>query len=213
MNTKRTLFLIAAAAFLALSAAGCAGSIGVKEAERSKYSLLNRPDELMPQTSNVLANFSLFRQYGKDPQGVLTKLEKIFFAEPRSEYLIALADVSSKLGKRYSGNQDLAIRYHLSAVLYCYCYVALENPADQAYDPSAVLMLRTYNSSLAEVVNYLNERNLLTKNGFELTTAAGQNSSGRPWLACSPASQKGSPSRATVTGAFWIILNGRRVSP
>ena len=158
----------------AIILAGCSGTIQLEESSRSRYSLLNRPDDLMPQTSNVLANFSLFRQYGKDPKGVLTKLEKIFFAEPRSEYLIALADVSSKLGKRFENNPDIAVRYHLSAVLYCYCYVALENPADQAYDPSAVLILRTYNTSLAEVVNYLRERNLLIKNGYELTTAAGQ---------------------------------------
>ena len=171
---SRKVFIFSLAAVFILLVSGCAGTIRVKEANRSNYSLLNRPDDLMPQTSNVLANFSLFRQYSRDPQGVLTKLEKIFFAEPRSEYLIALADVSSKLGKRFSGDPDIAIRYHLSAVLYCYCYVALENPADQAYDPSAVLMLRTYNSSLAEIVNYLRERNLLTKNGYELTTAAGQ---------------------------------------
>ena len=171
---NKRILLIIPALLLAMIISGCAGGIGVKAASRSNYSLLNRPDDLMPQTANVLANFSLNKEYNRNPQGVLTKLEKIFFAEPRSEYLIALADVSSKLGKRFAGDQDLAIRYYLSSVLYCYCYVALENPADQAYDPSAVLMLRTYNSSLAEVIHYLCDRNLLTKNGYELTTAAGQ---------------------------------------
>ena len=43
---------------------GCSGSIGVsKNADRNDYSLLNRPDELMPLTSNVLANYSLYKEY------------------------------------------------------------------------------------------------------------------------------------------------------
>ena len=154
---------------------GCSGSIGVsKNADRNDYSLLNRPDELMPLTSNVLANYSLYKEYYREPHTLLAKLEKIFFADPRSDYLAALADVSSKAGERFKNNPDISARYFLSALLYSYCYLALENPADQGYNPNVILILRIYNSSLTELFCYLKSNGLLNKSSYELTTAAGQ---------------------------------------
>ena len=153
---------------------GCASEIGVAEGNRKNYSLLNRPDELMPLTSNVLANFSLNHVYRKDPNNILQRLEKIFFSEPRSEYLAALADISSKLAQRKQSDPDKAIRYHLSALLYSYCYLAVENHVEQEYNPNAVLVLRIYNSSLTELFPYLKSRGLLNKNGYELTAAGDQ---------------------------------------
>lgn len=170
---KRINFL--SALVLVFLLAGCASRITVvPQNDRSSYSLLNRPDQLMPLTSNVLANYSLNRDYRTQPHILLAKLEKIFFNEPRSEYLAALADVAGKTGMRYKGTPDLAVRYHLSALLYSYCYLALENPAEQEYNPNAVLILRIYNNALAELFCYLNGRGLLHKNSYELTTASGQ---------------------------------------
>ena len=166
-------FLIAAAA--ASVFCGCSGSIGIgKNADRNDYSLLNRPEELMPLTSNVLANYSLYKEYHREPHTLLAKLEKIFFTDPRSDYLAALADVSSKAGERFKDDPDLSSRYYLSALLYSYCYLALENPAEQGYNPNVILILRIYNSSLTELFCYLQNNDLLNKSSYELTTASGQ---------------------------------------
>ena len=168
---KNLLYIFIALFFIC----GCSRSIIAEhESDRSKYSLLNRPDALMPLTSNVLANFSLYKDYYRDPQNLLSRLENIFLNEPRSDYLAALADVSGKIGERYKSDSDKAVRFHLSALLYSYCYFALENQENQQYNPNAVLLLRIYNNSLTELFSYLKERNLLNKNGYELTAAAGQ---------------------------------------
>lgn len=168
----RAVFVLSVSAMLLLC--GCVSEIGVSAGNRNSYSLLNRPDALMPLTSNVLANFSLHRLYQKEPHNILPRLEKIFFSEPREEYLAALADISSKIGQRYKNKPALAVRYHLSALLYSFCYLAVETPSGQEYNPNAVLILRIYNNSLTELISYLKGRELLDKNGFEITAAGGQ---------------------------------------
>ena len=168
----RTLLLFFAVLLLSC---GCTRNVGViKESDRRNYSLLNRPDELMPLTSNVLANFSLYKSYYREPENLLSKLENIFLNEPRSEYLAALADISCKMGERYQSSKDKSIRFYLSALLYSYCYFVLENQQSQQYNPDAVLLLRIYNTSLTELFGYLKERGLLSGKGYGLTTAAGQ---------------------------------------
>ena len=66
------------------------------------------------------------------------------------------------------------MRYHLSALLYSFCYLAVETPSGQEYNPNAVLILRIYNNSLTELISYLKGRELLDKNGFAITAAGGQ---------------------------------------
>ena len=174
-STEKKIIYCFIAMVFAAAISGCTTAIGISSNnDRNSYSLLNRPDDLMPLTSNVLSNYSLYRDYRREPHSVLTKLEKIFFTDPRSDYLAALADVSSKIGQRYKSQPDIAARYHLSALLYSYCYLALEDPAEQKYNPNIVLMLRIYNCSLTELFCYLKDKSLLNKSNYELATASGQ---------------------------------------
>ena len=173
LNVKHTVYI--SFLLIAVALSGCTHAIGIKSnSNRGNYSLLNRPDDLMPLTSNVLANYSLYRDYRKEPHILLSKLEKIFFTDPRSDYLAALADVSSKIGQRYEKQPDIAARYYLSALLYSYCYLALENPSEQEYNPNIILLLRIYNYSLTELLYYLQNNGLLNKSNYELATASGQ---------------------------------------
>ena len=81
MKLKKILNLFAAL-IIAISFTGCAKNIFVSpQLDRSGYSLLNRPDDLMPLTSNVLSNFSLYRKFHREPDTLLATLEKIFFTE------------------------------------------------------------------------------------------------------------------------------------
>ncbi len=166
--------LLSALLFLA----GCSGEITVVDAthrERIEYGANTVNGDMLQETKNLLANFLLTELYEEEPEEVIPRLEQLFRAESRPEYLSALADVALNLGLRFAGKPDTAIRYYLSAAAYSYGYLlAIDKPGEDPYNADRVGMMHIYNIAVTEIFDYLRERKMWKNRGFTLATAGGQ---------------------------------------
>ena len=168
------------AALVLTGGAGCvSGDVTIRKvapAERFEYSssMLVSHDQLMPSSINVLSNFLLNDLYRDYPERLLEKLEKLYLIEKQNIYVETLADCSLNLGRRFSSDPDVAVRYYLSAVLYSYNYLVNLDKLESVYHPSRLGMLRVYNLALTELFLYLENKHIERSSGFELTAAGGQ---------------------------------------
>ena len=156
---------------------GCSTEISVVKTDRHHYFLAeagNANKDLLPATSNLLANFLLRVDYENNPEQLLLKLRSIFAREHRSEYLAAMADTSLNFGHRYasSGKMEKAARYYLSASIFSYAYLALlDQPEKQPYSADRVQVMQIYNRAISEFFSYLSKRDLIRKDGYTIFTA------------------------------------------
>lgn len=169
----------AAAAWFAvlLFLAGCAGEIGVVRvgaSGRAEYGSRVTARGISQETGNLLGNFLLEEAYEKQPFVLIAELEKLFWEEPRPEYLTSLADCALNIGLRES-DPDTAARFFLSSALYSCSYLALlDRPDQKPYNAERLAMMRTYNLAISELFDYLNKRGLALKSAFSLNAAGGQ---------------------------------------
>ena len=160
-----------------LLAGGCSSEISVVKTDRQQYFLSeagNANKDLLPATSNLLANFLLREDYENDPEQLLLKLRSIFTREPRAEYLAAMADAALNSGHRYasSGETEKAARYYLTSAMFSYAYLALlDQPEKHPYSADRVQVMQIYNRAISEFFSYLSERNLIRKDGYTIFTA------------------------------------------
>lgn len=157
---------------------GCSHEVGIRKATDSeKFAYCSTQisgGELSPDTVNLLGNYSLNELLDDDPERLISELTKLFSREPRVRYLTALADVSLHSGRRLrSSDRDLAARYFLNAATYSYAYFWTCDPDASPYDPTGIRMVLIYNSAVSELFDYLCERRLLEKSGFELSCVLG----------------------------------------
>ena len=156
---------------------GCSTDISVVKTDRHHYFLSeagNANKELLPATSNLLANFLLREDYENNPEQLLLKLRSIFVRELRSEYLAAMADTALNVGHRYasSGEMDKAARYYLSASIFSYAYLSLlDQPEKYPYSADRVQVVQIYNRAISEFFSYLSKRDLIRKDGYTIFTA------------------------------------------
>jgi len=157
---------------------GCSTEVGIRRAtreERRDYSAAQLLEgELSGDTVNLLGNFSLNELLDDDPERLIAELSKLFFREPRVEFLTALADVSQYTGHALlSRDRETAIRYFLGAAIFTTAYFNLSEKRSSGYDPTGVRMILIYNEVVSELFDYLSSRRLLDKSGYELVSVLG----------------------------------------
>ena len=165
--------MTALAAFALIWCCGCESEVGVRAAtaaERREYSSMQiSGGELSDDTVNLLGNYSFNDLLEDDPAKLISELSRLFVREPRVKYLVSLADVSLASGRRImQRDRDLAARYFLNAAMYASICLTRGGQAVSAYDPAAIRMILVYNAAVAEIFEYLKDRDLLDKSGFEL---------------------------------------------
>lgn len=174
---KRSRMLAVAGLAVLLLLAGCASEIGVVRvgaAGRPRYGSAVTAKGISQDTSNLLGNFLLEDTYEDEPFALIVALEELFREEPRPEYLTALADCALNIGLR-ERDPDVSIRFFLSAALFSYTYLALiDQPDLKPYNAERLTMMRIYNLAIAEIFDYLDERDLELKFSFTLNAAGGQ---------------------------------------
>lgn len=177
MNWKKWLPGLSSALGLLLIS-GCSSEISVVRVGvdgRLGYGESITSAGISQETNNLLGNFLLEEAFEERPGKLVTELERLFRAEPRPAYLAALADCSLNIGLRYRKDPDTAIRYHLSAALYSYGYLAaLDRPDLKPYNAERLQMMRIYNLATTELFDYLHRRGLHLKSSFSLSAAGGQ---------------------------------------
>lgn len=157
---------------------GCSNEVGIRRAtleERRDYSAAQLFEgELSGDTVNLLCNYSLNDLLESDPERLIAELSKLFFREPRVEFLTAMADVSQYTGlAQLSRNRENAMRYFLGAAIFTTAYFNLSETRSSGYDPTGVRMILIYNEAVSELFEYLSSRQLLDKSGYELFCVLG----------------------------------------
>ena len=159
---------------------GCQYDVGIRSAtaaERFAYSSVQiSGGEISSETINLLGNYSLNDLLDNDPERLIIELTKLFSRESRLGHLTALADVALYSGRRLrSTDQDLAIRYFLNAAMYSSAYFVVCDLNQSPYDPTGIRMMLIYNAAVTELFDYLRQRQLLDKSGYELSCVLGGN--------------------------------------
>jgi triacylglycerol esterase/lipase EstA (alpha/beta hydrolase family) len=145
---------------VALSLAGCATRMGVRQEEpRDTYAQIAvsalSADDYSRFSHDVLSRFDLVDAFEKDPGTVLTTLHRKVVIDSRSDTVFALAELSYLAGlrKRHEGGSSTQPIFFAS-VFYAYQYLfgndGLEPP--NPHDRRFRLACDLYNSALAEAL-------------------------------------------------------------
>ena len=173
---RKLLLNVLAAAVTCSFWSGCSHDVGIRRAtaaERRGYSAEQiSGGDISVETLNLLGNYSLTELLDRDPDRLISELNKLFMREPRVRFLTALADVALYSGRR-SSSRDVAIRYYLNAAMYAVAYFDLCDEHASSYAPTGLRMMLIYNEAAAELFDYLSSRRLLDKSGYELSCVLG----------------------------------------
>lgn len=167
MTVRRAPARVLVLAALAVLSAACATPIGVvHETTEASYRALTanvlsaaEPSEWSRQ---VLNREDLRRRFGKDPAGALAELHRHLQAEPTTDRLFALSELSF-LYAQQSGQRE----YFLAAAAYAYAFVLPENEQAviRGIDPRGRVAVDLYNQGIAQ--------GLLAESGDEVVLEPG----------------------------------------
>ncbi len=146
--------------------AGCAPSIGVRQAESPPLlaawrASLFEADELSPRTSQTLRRLDLAKLYDRKPQETYVLLQRFVEKDPHPDLLFALAEISYHRGRAAERSGDCeAVAYYYCCAGYAYHYlfplseprVSARDEATDAFDPRFRLACDLYNNGLAKCI-------------------------------------------------------------
>ncbi len=153
--------------------------------QQSKYyrDVMSQTGGLAFRTRNYLRS-NLFDEYLKtDPQQLLYIMEDLYEADRSKVHLLAMmADICYYVASEMN-DEDRALPFYLSSTLYAYRWLFMEEKKQHDWESESIhgrfglfncQQLLRYTMSSAKVFEYLQKRNLVRKDSYELVTATGQ---------------------------------------
>lgn len=175
---SRMLFLLSLAV-LGLLLSGCAGTSvrPVPLSERFKAldrTALNsdRPSEL---TLAFLKQRDLAEQWSSDPEGLITRLDAKYHADPGLGTLFALVELSHLQAKRLNPQPQKAATYDLACAVYSYLFLFDPKvaPPKDTFRSNARLAAEFHNRSLSRYLLYARSADIRFEPGRQLALPVG----------------------------------------
>ncbi|KAF0234632.1 MAG: hypothetical protein FD177_659 [Desulfovibrionaceae bacterium] len=176
---RSRILLLLSLAVLGLFLSGCAGTSvkPVPLSERFKAldrTALNsdRPSEL---TLAFMKQRDLAEQWDNDPEGLISRLDAKYHADPGLGTLFALVELSHLQAKRLKSQPDKAATYDLSCAVYSYLFLFDPKvaPPKGTFRPNARLASEFHNRSLSRYLLYARSAGVRFEPGRQLAMAAG----------------------------------------
>lgn len=178
-RTRSFILCLLSLAVLGALLSGCAGT-SVKQvplSERFKAldrTALNsdRPSEL---TLAFLKQRDLAEQWSSDPEGLITRLDAKYHADPGLGTLFALVELSHLQAKRLNPQPQKAATYDLACAVYAYLFLFDPKvaPPIGTFRPNARLASEFHNRSLSRYLLYARSQDVRFEPGRQLPLPVG----------------------------------------